>query len=293
MSENQPEPRRVRQPRLSFTRTHTESGVVAELLTLLETVTADGTITDSEANEIAAWLEANREASSIPGIEFLRTTVREILSDGKVTSEERTALYKAVEKVLPLEARRVVRERRTALDALGKAHARTEREEERQRAREERERNSPVIGVNFMVAGVLYENRANAVEHFAAKGQRVFLVREPQNPHDSNAILVRLEKGYDIGYVPRAEAAALAKFLDLGFPHSATITKILQGRRAPIPVVDADIYGKDAAVEKFFQANVPLRTKPPAPQSGCLVVPLCLALVLLPLGYGLVMTLSR
>lgn len=73
---------------------------------------------------------------------------------------------------MPLEARRVVRERRTALEAIEKAHARTEREEEWQRAREERERNSPVIGANFMVAGVLYENRANVVEHFAAPEQR-------------------------------------------------------------------------------------------------------------------------
>jgi hypothetical protein len=277
MSESQSQSGSVRQPRLSFTRKHTDSGIVAELLMLLETVTNDGTITDNEAHEIAEWLEANRAESSIPGIEFLRTTVREILADGKVSTEERTALYKAVERVLPLEARRGARERRTALDVLGKARARSHREAERQRAREERERNRPVIGANFMVAGVLYANRGNVVEQFAAEGQRVFLVREPHNPHDSNAILVRLDRGYDIGYVPRHEAAALAKFLDLGFPHSAAISKILQGRRAPIPVVDADIFAKDAEVKKFFPNDVPQSAKPP--QGGCLTLLLFLAFV--------------
>ena len=279
-----------RRPRLSLTRKHTESGIVAELLMLLETATADGTVTDAEAREIAAWLDDNSGASSIPGIEFLRTTVREILADGKVTAEERVALYKAVEKVLPIEARRNARERRTALEALDKVRAREERDSQKQRAREERERNRSVIGLNFMVRGVPYEGRAVIVERFAAVNQRVFLVREPQNPYDPNAILIRLDHGYDIGYVPREHAPALAKFLDLGFPHSAVITKILQGRRVPTPVVDADIYGKDATVEKFFPVNVPAKVKPPAPQSSCLVIFFCLAAV--PLLIVLVAALS-
>ena len=283
-----------RRPRLSFAPKYTKSGIVAELLTLLETVTADGTITEAEAHEIAAWLDANREESSIPGIEFLRTTVREILADGKVTDEERAALYKAVEKTLPMEARRRARERRTAIEALEKVRSREQRDTQRKQTRADRERNRPVIGSNFMVAGVLYEGRAAIIERFAARGQRVFLVREPQNPYDPNAILVRVDQGYDIGYVPRDEAAALAKFLDLGFPHTAVIRKILQGRKAPIPVVDADIYGKDAAVEKTFPMDVPKAAKPPEPASGgCLTVLLCVVASLLTAIIGAIAAFPR
>jgi hypothetical protein len=265
-------PEAPRHPRLSFTRKHTDSGIVAELLTLLETVTADGTISEAEAREIGAWLEENGGESSIPGIEFLRTTVREILADGRVTEAERVALYKAVEKVLPPEARRDARERRTAIESLEKARTREKEREQKRQISEARERDRSILRLNFMVRGILYEGRAGIVERFASQSQLVFLVREPDNPKDPNAVRVRLETGHDIGYVPREDAPAVPKLLDLGFPYRARITKILRGRRAPIPVVEADIYGKDASVEKVFPHEAPEKTEPPDASGGCLIL---------------------
>jgi hypothetical protein len=38
-------------------------------------------------------------------------------------------------------------------------------------------------------------------------------------------------------------------------------------------------FNRDAAVEKFFPMDVPPKINPPAPQSGCLLLPLLLWLV--------------
>lgn len=61
----------------------------------------------------------------------------------------------------------------------------------------------------------------------------------------------------------------MTKFLDLGFPHAARVTQILQGRKAPIPVVDADIYPREADVECFTQDRVPAKVTPPN-AGGCI-----------------------
>jgi len=54
-------------------------------------------------------------------------------------------------------------------------------------------------------------------------------VREPDNPHDRNAI--RLEwKGRMLGYVPRRENRHLARQLDKGNPVHARITELIRHR---------------------------------------------------------------
>lgn len=264
---------KTRQPRLSIREGYTESGVVAELLTLLETVTADGTISEEEARELNEWLEANRNDANLPGIEFLRITVTQILADGKVTPEEKTALYKAVERVLPREARRLAKERRGAVESLEKETQRAEREAQREAERREREGNRPMAAANFMVVGVPYEGRAEVVRCYASEGCQVFLARDPSNRYDSKAIEILLKGGYQIGFAPREEAAALAKFLDAGCKHLAYITKILQGKRAPIPVVQVYLYRPESSVEgAVSQSGVPAKRGAPEARwgRGCL-----------------------
>ncbi len=50
-----------------------------------------------------------------------------------------------------------------------------------------------------------------------ALGRRVRFVREPENPHDENAIAAFNGRGARIGYLPREEAKWLAPLLDDGF----------------------------------------------------------------------------
>ena len=42
------------------------------------------------------------------------------------------------------------------------------------------------------------------------------LIREPENPHDPNAIKVALFGHFDLGYIPRQQALHLAPLLDEG-----------------------------------------------------------------------------
>jgi len=63
-----------------------------------------------------------------------------------------------------------------------------------------------------------------------------------------------------IGFVPEEDAPDLAAPLDQGYPHVATITKILTGGRAPIPVVQAYIYRPDAGIDgTVLPIDVPAR----------------------------------
>jgi len=60
-------------------------------------------------------------------------------------------------------------------------------------------------------------------------GDALQLVREPQNPHDANA--VRIEwRGEMLGYIPRRENADVARQMDLGAPVKARVVRLTEAR---------------------------------------------------------------
>jgi len=61
-------------------------------------------------------------------------------------------------------------------------------------------------------------------------GDNLGLVREADNPYDVNAIRVEWQE-HNLGYVPRAENAALARFMDRGQHLEARITALPQEKR--------------------------------------------------------------
>lgn len=66
---------------------------------------------------------------------------------------------------------------------------------------------------------------ARAVFARLAPGERLELAREPDNPHDTRAVRVEW-RGHKLGYVPRAQNAALAWTLDAGEPLSARVARL-------------------------------------------------------------------
>jgi hypothetical protein len=56
-------------------------------------------------------------------------------------------------------------------------------------------------------------------------GDPLELSREPDNPHDANAVRVQW-RGWKLGYVPRRDNAALAWGLDRGEPLRARISRL-------------------------------------------------------------------
>lgn len=75
------------------------------------------------------------------------------------------------------------------------------------------------------IAGTGYEGRGELIRRHCRDGAAVQLTREPNNPHDSNAIAVTMNCGWmgaprwkwkSIGYINAKRAASLAKQLDSG-----------------------------------------------------------------------------
>src|SRR6185312_3493613 len=113
----------------------------------------------------------------LPAIGFLTSVVETILQDGKVTKAERQELYRALEKVLPVEVREAAASRRRLASAREREEANEQKKAEKERRAQERLRDSPIGGANFMVAGVLYEGRDKVINTYARAGDRAFLIR--------------------------------------------------------------------------------------------------------------------
>jgi hypothetical protein len=77
--------------------------------------------------------------------------------------------------------------------------------------------SSPLAGFRYYAAAEVWEE--------LRVGDPLALAREPDNPHDVNAVSVAW-RGRKLGYVPRRENAALAWALDRGERLSARVTRL-------------------------------------------------------------------
>jgi hypothetical protein len=88
-------------------------------------------------------------------------------------------------------------------------------------------------------AGLRIAGVAGAAQHHAEAlaadevepGRPLELRRDPDNPHDPNAIAVHLPGGAQVGWVPREVAAELAPRIDAGEPLSAVVLR--EARSSP------------------------------------------------------------
>jgi hypothetical protein len=125
----------------------------------------------------------------------------------------------------------------------------------------------------------------------SAIGRSNAKLREPDNRHDANAILILNAAADELGYVPREYAAEMAPLLDAGGWVEATVKKVIEARggytlpiiistmyrqgverppQAPAILVGSDpkrvVDGKAAVSALLFgEAQQPLR---PSPQPG-------------------------
>lgn len=81
--------------------------------------------------------------------------------------------------------------------------------------------NSPLAGFRY------YEGKRLWSE--MKVGDTLQLVREPDNSYDANAVRVEWQ-GHKLGYVPRADNEALARFMDRGSKAEARITRLKKSR---------------------------------------------------------------
>lgn len=71
-------------------------------------------------------------------------------------------------------------------------------------------------------------------------GDTLQLAREPQNPHDANAVRV-LWRNEMLGYVPRKENADVARQMDFGAPVKARIVRLKEARN-PWQRIEFEVY---------------------------------------------------
>ena len=106
------------------------------------------------------------------------------------------------------------------------------------------EPSGPQASVRLLVqssalAGFRYAEAAQVWPHLAA-GEPLELVREPDNPHDANAVRVEW-RGHKLGYVPRSENGALAWAMDRGESLRARVSRLAEHRN-PRRRIEFEVY---------------------------------------------------
>ena len=81
--------------------------------------------------------------------------------------------------------------------------------------------SSPLAGFRYHEAPKWFGDLRN--------GDPLTLRREPDNPHDANAVRVEWQ-GHMLGYVPRAQNTTLAWAMDRGDPVSGRISRVREHR---------------------------------------------------------------
>jgi hypothetical protein len=272
------EPRRV-----SLSKAHRSTPAGLELIALLTELSADGQITRDELQRLRAWLEVDR-GMDFPALPFLYEIIEQISSDGEITEDELDRLALAIERVLPKDVRvAVTLKRKQAREASRAAQRETRRQEviaqrtERRAVRDaERARAGVLYQADFPVRGAIrFSERREACERLV-EGDAVTLEREPDNAHDSNAILVLGDKDCELGYVPREEAGQMAPLLDAGAEVEGTVHRLWEtpeGKVVPIVLAKVRRGGLESSALKPRVPAVRLPTSnhrsAPSGRSGC------------------------
>jgi HIRAN domain-containing protein len=84
---------------------------------------------------------------------------------------------------------------------------------------------SPLAGLRHYEAGAVWRD--------LSAGDRLELVREPDNPYDANAVRVEW-RGRKLGYLPRRDNAAVARQLDRGTPLQARVALLKENRNRSV-----------------------------------------------------------
>lgn len=91
--------------RLSITKLQRQTAAGAELIALCQTITEDGSLNDFEILALESWLVESHDID-LPARHHLLALLRLYASDGVISTDERAALYKAVELTMPPDVRR-------------------------------------------------------------------------------------------------------------------------------------------------------------------------------------------
>jgi hypothetical protein len=220
---------------LSPAQLATEIG--AELLSLCQAATADGKLEAEEIAGLRQWLD-DADAAQMPPARYLRIVIDRVLADGRITPDEYAEVYRAVESVLPFDARAAAHaawdSAQAERDLPATAPARTA---------------APGLDLSFMLAGVRTADRPTLIAAEATVGTTVTLTPTRDPAHFGTVLAVHLPSGAPIGHVPATAAAQLIPLLEHGCKCQAQITAIRRSGRSPVPTVRAQVMA-DAGLQR-------------------------------------------
>jgi len=229
----------TRQFALTKPQLATELG--AELLSLCQTATADGRLAPEEIAGLWQWL-GDADAAEMQAARFLRGVIERVLADGRITAEEYKEVYRAVEAVLPFEARQQAHAAREQAESSASSTPAQIPAAQAAAGGWAQTEPTPIVDVTFMVAGVRQDGRPALIEQHASAGLAVTLDLPVARPRGAQTIAVKLPGGAQIGFVPAAESRQLVPLLQQRGHYGAHIVRIRSSGRSPIPVVQVRFF---------------------------------------------------
>jgi hypothetical protein len=243
----------------ALTRPQLATDLGAELLSLCQSVTADGRLAPEEIAGLRQWLD-DAAAAEMQAARFLRGVIEHVLADGRITADEYEEVYRAVEAVLPFEARQQAHAARQHAESSALPAHGNDSTVPAAVAGAAQATRAPNLDLTFMVAGVRQDGRPALIEQHACAGLAVTLDLAATDSGSGEAVAVRLPGGSQIGFVPAAEARRIVPLLRAGEHYSAHIVRIRDSSRSPIPVVQARFFpaGTEATAPLALSATQPL-----------------------------------
>ena len=107
------------------------------------------------------------------------------------------------------------------------------------------------------VAGIRYRENINELLKGLKVGDRVFLVREPENEYDNLAIMIQNENKEKLGYVPRVNNDILARMMDAGLKLTGKVSRLKDpiGGEYPWDALSIDIFLDESGNERLSVAE--------------------------------------
>jgi predicted ATPase len=110
--------RTKRSPRVTLTKKNIESDIGAELLQLLEEITADGELSDEEITKLKKWLDNIPSDANMYTISFLKEMIIDALKDGFIDQEERNQIHYGILRTLPKEIPEAAQDEKLTVDRI-------------------------------------------------------------------------------------------------------------------------------------------------------------------------------
>jgi hypothetical protein len=109
--------------------------------------------------------------------------------------------------------------------------------------------------INMPVKGLTYRSGLEISKaRLLRVGDKLHLIKEPQNPMDRNAVKVITDENYQIGYVPREKSDLISRWIDQGTRLVCFVSKTTGGS---MPYIYMDVfYGREFLKQKAFDAEI-------------------------------------